>query len=315
LKESALQSGEIKAYSVFSSSCRRGKQRLFKGGSEMKEGVRKKIEVDKIRGPKNGSRVAIDEESIRELAQSMQSIGLIQEITVYKDNGAYVVVAGDCRFQAAKLLGWKTIDATVHEKWTPELIDIQIIENMGRKNLSPIEEAMAFEVLLTERNYSIADIVEKIGKSRPYVSGRLALIELHDDLQAKVHYGELNIASANELQRIEDPEVRESYATEIKQRGLSARVAKAWADNYEETTELVETTPTPEPDQPTYEVPGQAKGRCVLCVGQFPYVDLNVVYLCPVCQNSIIQYRDEKKAEIDGDCDNSDANPNHVDPT
>jgi len=279
----------------------------------MKEGVRKKIEVDKIRGPENGSRIAIDEESIKERAQSMQTVGLIQPITVYMDNGAYIIVAGDCRFQAAKLLRWKMIDATVHEKWTPELIDLQIIENMGRKDLSPLEEAIAFERLLSERNYSIADIVEKIGKSRPYVSGRLALLELHDDLQAKVHYGELNIASANELQRIEDPETRESYATEIKQKGLSARVAKAWADNYEETTELVETTPTPEPEQQTYEVPKQAKGRCVLCVGQFPYVDLNVCYLCPMCQNSIIQYREEKKAEIDGDSNNNNADTDHVD--
>ena len=281
----------------------------------MKEGVRKKIEVNKIRGPEKGSRITIDEESIKELARSIESIGLIHPITVYVKNGGYVVAAGDRRFQAIKLLEWKKVDATVYEEWIPELLDVQIIENVGRENLSPIEEAVAFERLLSERNFSIADIVETIGKSRPYVSGRLALIELPEDLQMKVHFGDLNVASANELKRIPDYEIRESYATEIKTRGLSARVAKAWADNYEETTELVETTPTPEPDQPSYEVPQQAKGRCVLCVGQFPYVDLNVVYLCPICQKSIIEYRDEKKAEIDGDSNNNNADSNHVDST
>jgi len=279
----------------------------------MEEGTREKIELNKIRGPEIGSRLDIDVERIKELAQSMEAVGLIQAITVFKDNGAYEIVAGDRRFQAAKLLKWETIDATVHKKWVPELLDVQIIENVGRENLSPIEEAIAFEKLISERNYSIGDIVEKIGKSRPYVSGRIALIELPDDLQSKIHYGDLNVASANELKRIDDPEIRETYATEIKTRGLSARVAKAWADNYEETSELVETTPTPEPGQPTYEVPKQAKGRCVLCVEQFPYVDLNVVYLCPGCGEAIAKYREEKRTEVNGNSDNCNADPDHVD--
>jgi len=279
----------------------------------MQQGTKEKIEINRIRRPVIKSRIDIDAEKIKELAQSMKSIGLIQAITVFKDNGAYEIVAGDRRFQAAKLLEWKTIDATVHEKWSPELLDIQVIENVGRENLSPIEEAIAFEKLICERNYSIADIVEAIGKSRQYVSGRIALIELQDDLQSKIHYGKLNIASANELKRIEEPEVRESYAQEIHAKGLSARVAKAWADHYEETNKLVETTVTPEPGKSNYEVPQQAKGRCVLCVDQFPYVDLNVVYLCPTCQEAVIEFREQLKAETNGNNGDSNAHCSDVD--
>ena len=181
-------------------------------------------------------RKEFDREKLDELAQSIKENGVIQPIIVRQSPViGYEILAGERRYRASLLAGLNSIPAVVKQLSDQEMMVQAIIENLQRENLNPIEEARAYESLV-EKGFTHAEIADKMGKSRPYISNSIRLLSLPDAILSEVENGKLSQAHARSLvglnkeqqdyffQRIieEDISVRklEALLTEKKQKKL-----------------------------------------------------------------------------------------------
>ena len=181
-------------------------------------------------------RKEFDGEKLDELAQSIKENGVIQPIIVRQSPViGYEILAGERRYRASLLAGLRYIPAVVKQLSDQEMMIQSIIENLQRENLNPIEEARAYESLV-EKGFTHAEIADKMGKSRPYISNAIRLLSLPDAILSEVENGKLSQAHARSLvglnkeqqdyffQRIieEDISVRklEALLTEKKQKKL-----------------------------------------------------------------------------------------------
>lgn len=181
-------------------------------------------------------RKEFDREKLHELAQSIKENGLIQPIIVRQSPViGYEILAGERRYRASLLAGLRSIPAVVKQLSNQEMMVQSIIENLQRENLNPIEEARAYESLV-EKGFTHAEIADKMGKSRPYISNSIRLLSLPEQILSEVENGKLSQAHARSLvglnkeqqdyffQRIieEDISVRklEALLTEKKQKKL-----------------------------------------------------------------------------------------------
>ena len=181
-------------------------------------------------------RKEFDGEKLHELAQSIKENGVIQPIIVRQSPViGYEILAGERRYRASLLAGLTSIPAVVKQLSDQEMMVQSIIENLQRENLNPIEEARAYESLV-EKGFTHAEIADKMGKSRPYISNSIRLLSLPEQILSEVEKGKLSQAHARSLvglnkeqqdhffQRIieEDISVRELEAllTEKKQKKL-----------------------------------------------------------------------------------------------
>ena len=179
-------------------------------------------------------RKEFDREKLHELAQSIKENGVIQPIIVRQSPViGYEILAGERRYRASLLAGLRSIPAVVKHLSDQEMMVQSIIENLQRENLNPIEEARAYESLV-EKGFTHAEIADKMGKSRPYISNSIRLLSLPEPILSEVESGKLSQAHARSLvglnkeqqdyffQRIieEDISVRklESLLTEKKQK-------------------------------------------------------------------------------------------------
>ena len=181
-------------------------------------------------------RKEFDGEKLHELAQSIKENGVIQPIIVRQSPViGYEILAGERRYRASLLAGLRSIPAVVKQLSDQEMMVQSIIENLQRENLNPIEEARAYESLV-EKGFTHAEIADKMGKSRPYISNSIRLLSLPEPILSEVESGKLSQAHARSLvglnkeqqdyffQRIieEDISVRklEALLTEKKQKKL-----------------------------------------------------------------------------------------------
>ena len=181
-------------------------------------------------------RKEFDREKLHELSQSIKENGIIQPIIVRQSPViGYEILAGERRYRASLLAGLRYIPAVVKQLSDQEMMVQSIIENLQRENLNPIEEARAYESLV-EKGFTHAEIADKMGKSRPYISNSIRLLSLPEQILSEVESGKLSQAHARSLvglnkeqqdyffQRIieEDISVRklEALLTEKKQKKL-----------------------------------------------------------------------------------------------
>ena len=141
------------------------------------------ISLNLIKSNDEQPRKAFNDEKIAELAQSIKEHGIIQPIILNKKNEYYVIVAGERRWRAAKLLGLKEVPAVVMDLTDKDILEISLIENIQRQDLNPIEEALAYKKLLTDFNLTQEELSKRIGKSRVAISNIIRLIGLSDTVK------------------------------------------------------------------------------------------------------------------------------------
>ena len=150
-------------------------------------------------------RIEFSDEELAELSQSISENGLIQPIIVRKsDIIGYELIAGERRLRACKRLGMTEIPAVVKEVTDQESRKQAIIENLQRSNLNPIEEAKAYRSLINELAYSHEELAKAMGKSRPYISNSLRLLQLPQEIQTSIENGKLSQGHARALLAVED---------------------------------------------------------------------------------------------------------------
>ena len=144
-------------------------------------------------------RKEFDREKLHELAQSIKENGVIQPIIVRQSPViGYEILAGERRYRASLLAGLTSIPAVVKQLSDQEMMVQSIIENLQRENLNPIEEARAYESLI-EKGFTHAEIADKMGKSRPYISNSIRLLSLPEQILLEVENGKLSQAHARSL--------------------------------------------------------------------------------------------------------------------
>jgi ParB/RepB/Spo0J family partition protein len=151
--------------------------------------------------PGRNDRTVFDESGLRELADSIKEHGLIQPITVRhaNDGNLFEIVAGERRFRACKLLGWKTIPAIVTDLKDEEASAITLAENIARKSLDPIDEACAYQSRIESFGWSINDLSKYAGTSTIHIQFRLKLLKLIPEIQKLIRGGNIQIGYAQIL--------------------------------------------------------------------------------------------------------------------
>jgi len=158
------------------------------------------ILLSRIKPNPNRPRKNFEDKSLKQLAQSIEEKGLISPITVKKVNSKYIIVAGERRFRAHKLLNKKRILAYVIDAdASKDIMYMALIENIQREDLNPIEEAKGYKYLQDNLQSSITEIAKTVGKSRPAVSNALRLLKLPDEIQESILKGEINAGQARAI--------------------------------------------------------------------------------------------------------------------
>lgn len=185
------------------------------------------IKIDEIVPNDQQPRRHFSEESLKELAASIEEKGVIQPIIVRKlPGGGYQIVAGERRWRACRLLNKKTIPALVKDYSDQQLLEIALIENIQREDLNPLEEARAYKTLIEEYGLTQEEVAARVGKSRPFIANLMRLLNLAPAVQSMVARGELSVGHARALLPLpEEGQIR--LAEKIVREGLSVRQCEA----------------------------------------------------------------------------------------
>lgn len=168
--------------------------------SRLEDFSQSSILISKIKPNPNQPRKSFEDKSLKQLAQSIEEKGLITPITVKQDDNKYVIVAGERRYRAHKLLKKKRILAYVIDaESNKDIMYMALIENIQREDLNPIEEAKGYRYLQDNLKSSITEIAKTVGKSRPAVSNTLRLLKLPSQIQDSILKGEINAGQARAI--------------------------------------------------------------------------------------------------------------------
>jgi len=161
-------------------------------------------------------RLAFDATSLEELAASIREHGVLQPILVRPlGNNEYQLIAGERRWRATKTAGLATIPALVEDIDDDTALEIAIIENLQREDLSPLDEAAMYDRMVREHGYSVRKLAQKLGKDKGYLENRLRLADAPDDVRQLVSLRKDTLSHAYELMKVTDPKKRKRLGEQV----------------------------------------------------------------------------------------------------
>jgi len=182
------------------------------------------VPVDSIRTNPYQPRSEFSEEELRELAQSIKEKGLISPVTLTEINGQHVLIAGERRLRACKMLGLEQIPAYFREiEGDEELMELALIENVQRENLNPIEEAVAYRALIERYGLSQETVADRIGKKRSTVTNSLRLLKLPPEIRESLISEEISAGHARAILGAPNEPAMLRVWQQVVQKGLSVR--------------------------------------------------------------------------------------------
>ena len=191
------------------------------------------LNVSELRSNPYQPRLTFDQEKLVELANSIKEHGVIEPIIVTKSIKGYEIVAGERRKKACELIGKETIPAVIKDFSDDQMMQIALLENIQRENLTAIEEAEAYNNLIKTLNITQEELANKIGKSRVYVTNMLGLLRLPEDVKNDILHGLISLGHAKILSKLEDNDKIIYLAEKIKKDHLSVRQLEELASNTE----------------------------------------------------------------------------------
>jgi ParB family transcriptional regulator, chromosome partitioning protein len=182
------------------------------------------VDIDRIQGNPYQPRADFDPGALDELMRSIKEKGVIQPITVRRNEGGYQLISGERRVRASRQAGLRQIPAyIIRVRSDEEMLELALIENLQREHLNPIEIAISYKRLIDECSYTQEEVAQKTGKDRTTVTNFLRLLRLPEAIQSAVRKGELSSGHARALLAIEDPVMLMSAFERTVARGLSVR--------------------------------------------------------------------------------------------
>ncbi len=181
------------------------------------------VKLSKVEpNPKQPRRI-FNEDELQELADSIQHHGMIQPILVQDRKDHYEIIAGERRWRAARLAELKEVPVIVGHYTEKQILEISLIENIQRKDINPIEEAIAYRRLMTEFKMTQDEIAESMGKSRVAITNTIRLLKLSEKVQEMIETDMISSGHARALLAIEDPELQYQTAMRAFDEKLSVR--------------------------------------------------------------------------------------------
>jgi ParB family chromosome partitioning protein len=199
------------------------------------------IDIRKIEPNRQQPRKHFEEESLRELAESIKQYGIIQPLIVKEEDGGFFsIIAGERRYRAARIARLETVPVVVKDYNESETLQVALIENIQRQDLNPIEEALCFKRLIDEYFFTQENIAEKISKSRSMVSNALSLLNLGPRVQNLLAEERIPASHARVLLRVKDADVQFLLAEKVIEDNLSIRELEKLIVQYANEAEVPE---------------------------------------------------------------------------
>ncbi|HXU85089.1 MAG TPA: ParB/RepB/Spo0J family partition protein [Verrucomicrobiae bacterium] len=216
----------------------------------------KVLSIDRIESNPGQPRMVFDADALHELSASIKEHGVLQPILVRPlGDNRYQLIAGERRWRATREAGIATIPALVEEIDDDTALEISIIENLQREDLSPLEEATMFDRMVHEHGYSIRKLAEKLGKDKGYLENRLRLADAPEEIRELVSLRKDTVSHAYELLKVQDPKKRKRLAAQVASGELSlvklrekieGRRPRERADGETSEDGMLESGPPPE---------------------------------------------------------------------
>ncbi len=202
---------------------------LEKGGENAKETL---VKITMVEPNRDQPRKNFDKEALEELAASIKEHGLIQPILVQDRKTYYEIIAGERRWRAARMAGLTEVPVIIRNYTEQEIVEISLIENIQRKDLNPIEEALAYKKLMTSFNLKQEEVAERVSKSRSSITNSMRLLKLSEAVQKMLVNGSISEGHARALLSIEDTRAQDEIAKKIVNDKLSVRDVEKLVKSY-----------------------------------------------------------------------------------
>ena len=203
------------------------------------------VKISSIIANEKQPRKNFNEEELSQLTESVKQYGVLQPLLVKKDGENYRIIAGERRFRAAKEAGLKEIPVVIRDYTNQQAAEISIIENVQRADLNPMEEAMAYQMLIDDYGLKQEEVADKVSKNRTTITNSLRLLKLSKKVRVMVAEGTLSAGHARTLIPVVDEEEQYELAREIIEKQLSVR----------ETEKLVKQAGKKKPEKKKTEEP------------------------------------------------------------
>jgi len=248
----------------------------------------KDLPMDQIDEPHGRIRMDIDPEGIKDLAENIAEVGLLQPIIVRPEGERFEIVAGHRRFLAFQLLKKENIPANVRDMDNVSCALARASENLGRVGLSPIEEAAIYAELRDEHDLTVDEISNRMGKSAGIVKRRLDLLKMPPQLQRAVHIKAINYSVAEELWSLGDDSAIDYFLGYAVDHGATQSVVRGWVKDWKDEQRRKESgtgggggVPAPLETRPVY-VP------CDLCLQAMELGSETLFRACSKCAKVIV---------------------------
>ena len=196
------------------------------------------LKISEIEPNRSQPRRDFDENSLSDLAQSISQHGLLQPLLVRPlPIGGYQIVAGERRYRACRMAGLTEVPVTIRELSATETMELALIENLQREDLSPIEEALGYKALIDEHGFSQEEVATSVGKSRPAIANSLRILKLPDSVLEYVKQDKISAGHARALLMLDNEEDMLELAELIYKKDLSVRQAEKLAKKKPEVEE------------------------------------------------------------------------------
>lgn len=207
------------------------------------QGTPLKVKISKVEPNRNQPRKAFNEDALLELEESIKQYGIISPLIVKEKGDYYEIIAGERRWRAAKNAGLKEVPVIINNDYSDEQsLEIAIIENIQRKDLNPIEEALAYKRLTEEFNLTQDEVAEKVSKSRAEVTNKIRLLKLDKRVQEMLISESIENGHARALIKVEDADKQYELALKVMDEKLTVREVEAIVKNLgkEKTVKKIE---------------------------------------------------------------------------
>jgi ParB family chromosome partitioning protein len=214
------------------------------------------VEMSLIVANPNQPRTYFDEDALTELATSIRELGVISPITLRKnDDGTYLIIAGERRFRASKLVGLKSIPAYVKTAADEQVMEMALIENIQREDLNAIEIALTFYRLMEEYKLTQERLSERVGKKRATIANYLRLLRLPAEIQMGIKDKKIDMGHARAILGVNDPAAQLHLYEAILNNDFTVRKVEELVRQFTETGswELKKTTPNPVQQLPEFD--------------------------------------------------------------
>ena len=181
------------------------------------------VKIKDLRSNPYQPRKIFDQQALEELANSIKEHGVFQPIIVKKSIKGYEIIAGERRVKASELAGLEEIPAIIRDFNDTQMMEIALLENLQRENLSAIEEATAYKKLQETLSLTQEELAKRLGKSRSHITNMLGLLTLPEDIQNEVNNKSISMGHARVLSKLDNINQQEELAKKIIEEGISVR--------------------------------------------------------------------------------------------